>query len=82
MATVKPKFNPRVLDRIQFEHGVRSERALAKLIGVNTSTLHRWRSGEGGPTWESTARIIKLGIRPDEMILNHVDEYELAAQAA
>lgn len=82
METMAEKFNPRALDRIQYEHQVRSDRALAKLLGVNASTLHRWRQGDGSPSFAAVVRMKKLGISLDQMVLGNADNYDLAASAA
>lgn len=82
METQKPRFNPRVLDRIKFNNMIRTEKALAQLIGVNVSTMSRWRNGDSGPGWEATAKILKLGISPDEMILNSSEDENHVSYAA
>lgn len=72
-------FNPRVLDRISYEHSVRTDKDLAQLIGVEPSTLFRWRNGSSTPNFRATCRMVSLGIPFEEMALEEADNLAEAA---
>lgn len=57
------KFNPRSLDRIKYEQGIRTDTELAAQLGVNRSTVSRWREGGGSPTFAAVSQmVLRFGI--------------------
>lgn len=70
-------FNPRVLDKIAYQNGIRSDTKLARHLGVNRSTLARWRSGESTPNYGTLSlMVLRDGITIEEM---HSESQVLAA---
>lgn len=64
------KFNPRVLDRIRYEQDLKNDKELAEHLGVSRTSIHRWRSGAGTPSFEVLSRIVlKDGIPYEAMAI-------------
>lgn len=58
-----------VIDRWAAEHDATSDRAIAVLLGVNCSTLSRFRKGQMGPSLPRAVGIAaKLGISVEDLI--------------
>lgn len=74
-------FNPRALDRICYEHAIRTDKELAQLIGVEPSTLFRWRNGDSAPNFRAVFRMAKLGVPFEEMELSEETETTVAQAA-
>lgn len=54
---------------LRVSHGVGSQAALAKLVGVSEATVRRWEAGDGCPdAWEVNQLCRHLDAEPDELI--------------
>ncbi|MFJ3030989.1 helix-turn-helix domain-containing protein [Rothia terrae] len=72
------KFNPDVLRKLKYEHKVDSDKELAELLGVEPSTIFRWKKHQASPNWAATARMVSLGLSWSEMAM----EADALAKAA
>ena len=48
------------LDAARSNHGLRSDRALARIMGIKQMTVHRWRTGQNLPSDEDMRRLAQL----------------------
>lgn len=61
-------FNPRVLDKIAYQQGIRTDTKLAEHLGVNRATINRWRRGTGNPSYAVLCQmVLRDGITFEEM---------------
>lgn len=61
-------FNAELFDRECAKRGATSTEAKAALVGVDWSTIHRFRTGEIGPRLQVARRIAqRLGVSVDDL---------------
>lgn len=73
------RINPRVLDRIRYEQEIRSDTALAEQLGIDRSTLARWRNGDSSPEFKHIALIVTKYNIPFEDMLRDEDTPQTTA---